>query len=184
MTSNLIYIAAHSRRRCRILLSLFRKVDRVPPRIESGLHQKSDATGKSAAFAWQKILVSFRRLADGSSYFSSEDGARISSESMRAAFRYFLRAMKECYRYEYLNGMPTEEELIRIESEYARSNFPGCIGALDWMNLRWKTFPSHGSDSITTPNQAVLQLYTSNVYLIVLHIVSMFMRDVPGLTMT
>ena len=80
--------------------------------------------------------------------------------------------------------MLTEEELIRIESGYPWRNFPGSTGSLDCVNLRWKIVQSHGRDSITTLNQAILLLHNANLYMIVLYIVGMFTRDIPGPTMT
>lgn len=49
--------------------------------------------------------------------------------------------MIELYGAEYLNRVPSIVELSHITDDYGVVGFPGCIGALDCMNLHWNNFP-------------------------------------------
>ena len=136
-----IYSASQFRRRFRVPLSLFRRLERDLTNQEPKLRQQRDATGKLGATSWQKILSSIRRLADGCSYSSLDDQSRMSIESMRKSFKLLLKAFKGCYTHLYLNRAPNANELSRLEAEYSKQLFPGCIGALDCMHLYWKNCP-------------------------------------------
>ncbi len=119
----------------------FRLLECDLPAAEPELQQRVDAAGRPGAYSWQKILCALRRLGDGSSYNSLDDQARMSFESMRQSFRAFVRAVRKCYATEYLHRPPTLGELRALEHAYAQKLFPGCIGALDCMHLRWKNCP-------------------------------------------
>ena len=80
----------------------------------------------------------------------------MSPESIRKEFRLFLRAIKKCYGNEYLNRIPTEIDMRQVEKCYSERNFPGCIGALDCMNLKWKNCPKSWKGQYYNPNSGCL----------------------------
>ena len=101
-------------------------------------------------------MVSLRRLSDGSSYWELHDQSRMSVESVRSAFHSFLWEMKSSYRPEYLNRYPYEPEVGEIESQYASSSFPSCVGALDCMHLHWKNCPKSWKGQYRNPKSGKL----------------------------
>eukprot|EP00171_Calliarthron_tuberculosum_P001739 IDg1739t1 len=94
---NSIYTAAQFRRRFRIPLKLFRKLEQDLPVEEPMLRQRVDALGRRGAATWQKILMCLRRLGDGTSFSSLDDQARMSIETMRQCFIAFNKAMRLTY---------------------------------------------------------------------------------------
>ncbi len=128
-------------RRFPVPLKIFRLLERDLPAAELELQHNVNAAGRPREYSWQKILCALRRLGDGSSYNFLDDQARMSFESMRQSFRAFVSAVRKCYATEYLNRPPTLSELRALEHAYAQNIFPGFIGALDCMQLRWKNCP-------------------------------------------
>ena len=63
----------HFRKRFRVPLKLFRRLLHDLPLVAPDLQQKFNAVGRPGATSWQKIIVSLRRLGDGSSYQSLDD---------------------------------------------------------------------------------------------------------------
>ena len=93
------------------------------PQVEPQLYQLRDVTGKKGATKWQKIFSSLRRLAEGASYLSLDDQARMSVESMRSAFYLFLKAMKACYGEQYLNKVPKEDDYKQLKLIIQNTDF-------------------------------------------------------------
>ena len=104
----------------------------------------------------KKILRSLRRLADGSSYSSLDDQARMGIENLRKSFVSFIRALKKCYRKQFLNRIPNEYELRFLEQEFSKRNFPGCIASLDCIHLHWKNCPRHLKGQFHNPKSGKL----------------------------
>ena len=106
------------------------------------LRQNFDSSGKAGSASWQRILIFLRRLADGSSNSSLDEQAGMSTESMRCSFNAFIQAVNKFYGSEYLNSIPTSDELCLLEKGHALRNFPGCIVSLDCMHLHWNNSPN------------------------------------------
>ena len=98
-------------------------------------------------------------------------------ESMRSAFHLFLKAMKACYGEQYLNRVPTENELQAIETKYAEHRFPGCIGTLDCMQVPCKTAQNLGKVTLGILSQVRLQLSRSKPFVIVICTVGTYLVD-------
>lgn len=135
------YSPSQFRRRFRLPLKLFRRLERDLPIFETALQQKTDAIGRKGPQPWQKILMCLRRLGEGCSFSSLDDQARMSVESMRQCFSIFTNAVIAKYGAEFLNREPSLSELRRIERKFSQSNFPGCIGSIDCMHMIWKNCP-------------------------------------------
>ena len=73
LSPNPVYSPSHFRRRFRIPLSLFKRLERELPIVEPCLRLRTDAAGKHGPEHWQKILSALRRLADGCSYSTLDD---------------------------------------------------------------------------------------------------------------
>ena len=164
------YTPSQFRRRSRIPSKLFRKLATDLPQNFPELQQKSDAIGRHGATIWQKILVSLRRLGDGTSYESLDDQARMSCESIRRAFKAFCHAVRSYYGSEFLNRPSSLSELRNIEQNFASKSFPGCIGSADCMTVKWKSCPKAWKGQYHNPRHgklatiAVEAICDSNLY--------------------
>lgn len=65
----------------------------------------------------------------------------MSVESQRQYFMLFLRAVRALCGPRYLNREPTALELQQISDAYANRGFPGCVGCVDCMTIKWKNCP-------------------------------------------
>ena len=65
----------------------------------------------------------------------------MSIESCRQYFDIFLETMLKVYGPRYLNRHPTVEEMREIVKEYENDGFPGCLGCIDCMHIKWKNCP-------------------------------------------
>lgn len=157
------YLAPHPR----YPPSNFRSIFRIPLSLYNQLHdeilgryavfgQQKDAVGKGGHTTHQKLLSPLRRLATGLSFKQMDDMARMSVESQRKYFRLFLLAMKQLYGSMLLNRAPVLLELREIESKYAQSGFPGCIGCIDCMHLHWKNCPKEFKGQYHNPKSGKL----------------------------
>lgn len=130
----------------------FREVFRIPVKLYCLLHkelliedrrlrQKEDCTGKKGASSHQKILSALRRLAEGCSFRTLDDNARMSKDSLKLYFNIFLDAMISRFGPKFLNREPSLPELRTITKQYEKEGFPGCFGSVDCMHLHWKNCP-------------------------------------------
>ena len=156
LSDNPVYSLDQFRQRFRISMQLYRRFERELPVVEPALLQKCDATGRPGATTWQKILVSLRRLGNGASFSSLDDQSRMSETSIRTSFKLFCSAIKRRYGSIYLNRTPRVEELATLEQKYASKMFPGCVGAIDCMNLKWKNCPKAWKGQFHNPNASKL----------------------------
>jgi hypothetical protein len=104
----------------------------------------------------QKLLVCFRRLANGVPFSHLEDLARMSGESQRQVFGMFLNAVKNRVGPRYLKREPTLSELEAISDDHAYLGFPGFIGSLDCMNIKWKQCTNAYKGQLQNPNNLKL----------------------------
>ena len=141
LSPNPTYHSGLFRRRFRIPMKLFRILEKELPMREPLLRTRADARGMPGHKPWQKILASLRRLSTGRSFDDLDDLSRMSAESSRKYFFVFLRAMLATYGEKYLNRHPSVQEMRSIEKLYSRAGFPGCIGCVDTMKIKWKNCP-------------------------------------------
>ena len=150
------YRPSQFRHRFRVPLKLFRRLEHDLPSLFPDLQQKTDAVGRNGAASWQKILVSLRRLGEGSSFESLDDQARMSGESIRRAFRAFCYAVRTHYGSEFLNRVPSIAELRATERKFASRSLPGCVGSVDCMSVKWKNCPKSWKGQYHNPRHGKL----------------------------
>lgn len=132
--------------------SKFRQAFRVPLKLYWKLHdelvlaeplfaQKKDAFGRRGHTSHQKILSPLRRLGNGISYNQMDDMCRMSPETQRQYFRLFIKVVNDRFGYVFLNREPELDELRSVISGYEEVGFPGCVGCLDCMHVKWKNCP-------------------------------------------
>ncbi len=137
-------------------MARFKRFERELPIVELSLQQRSNATGRIGAAPWQNILSALRKLADGSSFSSLDDQARMSVETLRQYFRSFCRSVRTFNRPNYLNRFPNQDELRRLGKTHADRYFPGCIGSLDCMKIKWKNCPKQWKRRYFNPRNGKL----------------------------
>ena len=145
------YRPSQFRNRFRIPLNLFRRFHHDLPPLYPDLQQKVDAVGYRGGKSSKKILVSLKCLGLGISYEYLDDQARMSSESIRRAFRSFCNAVRQHYCPEFLNCEPLVTELRAIERQFAPNFFPGCIGSVDCLTVKWKNCPRPWKEQYNNP---------------------------------
>jgi len=150
------YTAREFRARFRVPLGLYRVLEAELPLVEPKLMQRADCTGRPGHPLYVKILHSLRRLGNKSSFQDFDDQARMSVESQRQAFETVLLAVRTRFGPRYLNREPSPAELRSIEQGYAARGFPGCVGCVDCMKLKWKNCPREWKGQFHNPKDSKL----------------------------
>ena len=60
----------------------------------------------------------------------------MSIESKLQSFHDVLYAIKRCYSSEHFNRIISQEEVVALEGGYSNLCFQGCVGSLEYINLR------------------------------------------------
>lgn len=127
----------------------FREFHRIPrklyDRIEQDLAPRltkgTDATGIPSVPAYVKLLGTLRWLGDGPSARQQDDQWRAAPSTISKHREEVVRAIVDQYGERYL-APPSDEKLRDIMQQYEARGFPGCIGAMDCMQFRWRMAPT------------------------------------------
>lgn len=136
-----LYNAAQFRSRFRVPLGLYRVLERELSSVEPRLLQGTDCTGRRGHPLHVKLLNALRRLGHGRSFHDLEDQSCMSIEAQRQSFMFFLNSVSERFGPHFLNREPTVTELQRLSDSFAARGFPGCVGSVDCMKIKWKNCP-------------------------------------------
>eukprot|EP00180_Rhodochaete_pulchella_P004147 Plantae.Rhodophyta-Rhodochaete_pulchella.ctg76429.p1 GENE.Plantae.Rhodophyta-Rhodochaete_pulchella.ctg76429~~Plantae.Rhodophyta-Rhodochaete_pulchella.ctg76429.p1 ORF type:complete len:205 (-),score=18.87 Plantae.Rhodophyta-Rhodochaete_pulchella.ctg76429:69-629(-) len=129
------YGPKHFRRRFRIPMLLYRRLEDDLTRREPRLLQQFDGLGRPGHTTHQNLLAALRRLGSGRSYDDLDDQVRMSAESQRQYFLCFLWAVKAEYGPQFLNRRPSNDEWLQHNELYESTGLPGAIGSVDNMKL-------------------------------------------------
>ena len=141
LSENPVYPPHHFRQNFHIPLQLYKYIHQKLLEAEPKFKQRENAAGTTGHSSHQKRLSALRRLAEGTSFQKLDDKARMSKESCRYYFILFLDTMLDVFGEHYLNRHPDHSELREIARGYEESGFPGCIGCINCMHLKWKNCP-------------------------------------------
>lgn len=127
----------------------FRKIHRIPrdlymdiyTALYEDLTNRTDATGVESMSAHIKLMGTLRWLGDAGSSTLAQTEQGFAPSTICAARLEVCRLIVEKFGSEYLRR-PNDDELKKIESEYAERGFPGCIGAIDCMHVYWRKCPT------------------------------------------
>lgn len=137
-----VYSLRSFRRRFRIPRVMFRKLFGDLLQHNPGVWgRKTDCCGHRGIDPEVKVLACLRYLGTGRAMDDIDDSSRMSAESVRVYLRHFVEDIEELYGSQYLNRRPTRVELQTIAERYEEADFPGCVGCVDCMNLKWKNCP-------------------------------------------
>tara|TARA_R110002050_G_scaffold50146_1_gene116018 strand:- start:1353 stop:1922 length:570 start_codon:yes stop_codon:yes gene_type:complete len=115
------------RRRFRMSSTIFRRLWREIPFVDSYFTQQEDALGRAGVTPLQKIVAALRMLTYGESADRQDEYVQISESTAQKAFKHFCAAVCTRYKKEYLRE-PTSEDLRRILQVNTLRGFPGMIG--------------------------------------------------------
>lgn len=132
------YNRTHFRTRFRVRMPSYRALERELSVVEPRLLQRADCAGRAGHPLHVKILCALRRLGNGTFFQDLDDQGCMSVESQRQYFVLFLPAVRDHFCPRYLNREPTALELQQISDAYAYCGFPGCVGCVDCMTIKWK----------------------------------------------
>lgn len=137
-----VYPASTFRENFRVPLSLFKKLWADLLNYDSTTWGTSrDAVSRDGIRGEVKVLVCLRLLGHARSLRDLDDSAQMGKETIRKYFWLFCRHVMEIYGPALLNRRPTKAELWSVQEGYKAAGFPGCVGAVDVMTLRWKNCP-------------------------------------------
>lgn len=131
-------------RRFRIPKSYYQMIESAilaSPRHGEYFKKKKDATGKDGLDPKLKILGALKMLAGNLSADSLEDTYTMSKRVALESLKRFCKAMTDLFGAVYLRR-PTQDDVRKLYEENAERGFPGCIGSLDCMHVKWRNCPN------------------------------------------
>lgn len=117
---------------------IFEKVVLHSAYMRKGL--KPDALGRMGISPLVKVMCALRQIAYGIPSDLSEELFNVSETTARKCLVEFCTSVLNCFASLYLRE-PNISDLERIERQFARAGFPGCIGCLDCAGWSWKNCP-------------------------------------------
>ena len=97
-----------------------------------------DAFGKEVAPIELKLLGTLRMLGKGCSWDLLYELSGVSAEVHRRwTLKFIAKFALEMFPV-YVHGPRDNSEMEKVSSLYAASGFPGCIGSIDCVHIRWE----------------------------------------------
>ena len=87
-----------------------------------------------------KVICALRQIAYDIPADLADDLFDVSETTAADCLEHFCSSVRACFGAHYLRE-PTAEDLVRIERQFARLGFPGCVGCLDCAGWEWKNCP-------------------------------------------
>ena len=103
-----------------------------------------------------KLLAVFRRLGRGGTFDDSFDGSALHEDTVRIFFHEFCVKFSERFFEEFVKAPETEDEIRLAMAPYHVNGFPGAIGSVDCVHIRWDKCPfsqrssCHGKEGFPT----------------------------------
>lgn len=88
-----------------------------------------------------KVLSVLRILGRGGCFDNQYDGTGISEEALRVFFHDFCKFFSEQYFHVFVAPPQTAQEIRNVTGVYKRLGFPGAIGSVDCVHVRWDKCP-------------------------------------------
>ena len=136
-SDNPVYNGTMFCRRYRMSRSLFIRIVDAVKDHDRYFQQRWDNTGRPGLSPIQKITVAFRMLAYGVPADATDEYIRIGESTAIESMKRFCRAMVEIFSERYLRR-PTANDISILLYVGKKRGFPGMLGSLDCMQLRWK----------------------------------------------
>jgi Plant transposon protein len=102
--------------------------------------QRRDCCGKLGASTDQKFCSAMRQLAYGTGADALVELVGLAESTNLLTLKMFAEGVVVTFEAEWLR-LPNEEEIRRIEKEYANLGFPGCLGCVDCASWSWEMSP-------------------------------------------
>jgi Plant transposon protein len=118
---------------------LFEKVVQMSEYFRKGLNP--NAVGQTGITSLLKVIVAIRTLAYALPSDIADDMFEVSETTALMCLHEFARVVVQCFDEEYLRE-PTGQDLIRIEKQFRKAGWPGCIGVVDCAGWFWKNAPT------------------------------------------
>jgi Plant transposon protein len=100
-----------------------------------------NAVGQTGTTPLLKVIVAIWTLAYSLPCYIWDDMFEVSETTASMCLHEFARVVVECFDAEYLRE-PTRQDLIRIEKQFRKVGWPGCIGVVDCAGWFWKNAPT------------------------------------------
>ena len=128
------------RRRFRISIEVFRKVEDRIVAAEPFFKQALDCTGKKGFSTRQKITAALRMMAYGICADALGETLAMSEATALQCLYKFTNAVYRCFKDEYLRA-PTSSDMKQLLRRSASIGFPGMIGSINCCKWAWKNCP-------------------------------------------
>lgn len=103
---------------------------------------KTGVNGKKPHPLCLKVLGCLRILAKGATFDNVYELNEISAEVNRVFFHSWTAKVVQVLGPHWIKIPTDEADIERITSEYASNGFPGCIGSIDCVHIRWDNCPA------------------------------------------
>lgn len=100
----------------------------------------ADCCGRMGITPLVKIIVALRQVSYGLCTDVMDEVAEVSQTTARLCLLEFCKCVDEVFSMEFLR-VPTSQDIERIELQFRKLGFPGCIGAVDCVGWEWKNCP-------------------------------------------
>ena len=118
--------------------TIFQSVVPSSDYLSKGL--RPDATGKLGISPLLKVICGLREMSYGLPADLADDLFDVSETTASLCLHEFCKSIVDCFGERYLRD-PDEEDIRRIEKQFAAVGFPGCLGCLDCAGWTWKNCP-------------------------------------------
>ncbi|XP_075521496.1 protein ANTAGONIST OF LIKE HETEROCHROMATIN PROTEIN 1-like [Primulina tabacum] len=137
-----MYNESMFKRRFRMSQRLFLRIMESVQNHDNYFIQKIDALGRHRLSLYQKMTAAMRILAYGVAADSTYEYIKIGESTAIESLKRFCRAMVEVFGDRYIRS-PNAEDIQRILHIGKQCGFPGMLGSLDCMHLKWKNCPTN-----------------------------------------
>lgn len=135
-----MFSVAEFERRFAITRPIYEKLRSALCQANSFFIQRKDASWTFGATTDQKMTGALLQLSSGVSADHLVSYIRLHESTLLSTLKEFCRTVVECFRDEHLRR-PSESDIKKIESDYSRLGFPGCLGAVDCSGWEWRNCP-------------------------------------------
>jgi hypothetical protein len=101
-----------------------------------------DAIGRRRTDSRILLLGCFRVLAKGVTFDAIEELSNVSIACNHSFFKKFVSWFYGFYGKKWIHFPSKVEEVVHVESCYAKLGLPGCIGSIDCVHIGWDMCPA------------------------------------------
>ncbi|CEP02241.1 DDE Tnp4 domain-containing protein [Plasmodiophora brassicae] len=134
--------------------ALFDEIHERVTRFDEYFLQNKDALGVPGFTSLQKVVCALRMLISGDSAHELDDKFRLAESTAIENLHRFCTAIIDIYGDEAIRS-PSVDDLDHLLDEGWKAGWPGCIGSLDCLLVKWKNRRIDAMLSLEVNNEIV-----------------------------